>query len=323
MTLTGLLTSLILLLVVAVAAVAGYYAFITWRFARRAELLVPPPGRFAEIDGNRIHIVERGQGRPILFVHGLGGTQFHFTYPLFSRLESDFRLIAMDRPGSGYSTRRRGGPETPAEHAAFIARLIDELDLEKPLVVGHSLGGAIALALAIDYPDKLSGLALIAPLTRHIRNLSPEFAGLYIRSPLLRWLIAYTVSTPNAIKLAPKTLEYVYGPQQPPADNAIAGGALSLLRPSHFYATSTDFVAVEKTMPEQETRYGELALPVGVFFGTADRVVNFEQNGSWLQGRIAGLELEALEGVGHMPHYAEGDKAEAFIRRMATKAFGA
>ena len=72
-----------------------------------------------------------------------------------------------------------------------------------------------------------------------------------------------------------------------------------------------------------ETRYGELTMPVGVFFGTADRVVNFEENGAWLEGRVANLDLEVLEGVGHMPHYSEGDKAEAFIRRMAAKAFGA
>ena len=303
--------------------VAGYHAHVTRRVARRAETLVPPPGKFIAIDGNRIHYVERGEGRPILFIHGMGGTQFHFSYPLFDRLDGDFRLIAIDRPGSGYSTRRRGGPVTPAEQAAFVARLIDEMGLEKPLVVGHSLGGAISLALALDHADKISGVALIAPLTRYYAEVASEFAALDIRSPLFRWLVAYTVSTPNAIKYGPQTLAFVFGPQTAPEDYAIAGGALSLLRPSHFYASSTDFVTVAETMKSQETRYGELTMPVGVFFGTADRVVNFEENGAWLEGRVANLDLEVLEGVGHMPHYSEGDKAEAFIRRMAAKAFGA
>ncbi|MBO6901906.1 MAG: alpha/beta fold hydrolase [Rhizobiaceae bacterium] len=310
-------------LVALVLLVAGYQAHITRRIARRAETHVPPPGKFITVDGNRIHYVERGSGRPVLFIHGMGGTQFHFTYPLFDRLEGDFRLIAIDRPGSGYSTRRRGGPVTPAEQAAFIARLIDALELERPLIVGHSLGGAIALALALDHADKVSGLALIAPLTRYYEKVAPEFAALNIRSPLFRWLVAYTVSTPNAIKYGPQTLDFVFGPQQPPQDYAIAGGALSLLRPSHFYASSTDFVAVAETMKTQQTRYGVLKMPVGVFFGTADRVVNFEENGAWLEGRVAGLDLEILEGIGHMPHYSEGDKAEAFIRRMAARSFGA
>ncbi|MEX0956325.1 MAG: alpha/beta fold hydrolase [Rhizobiaceae bacterium] len=323
MTVFGFISSILLLLVVAILLVAGYHAFVTGRVARRAEALVPPPGKFVAIDGNRIHYVERGEGRPILFIHGLGGTQFNLTHPLFSGLEKDFRLIAIDRPGSGYSTRKRGGPVTPAAQAAFIARLIDEFGLEKPLVVGHSLGGAISLALALDFPEKISGLALFAPLTRYVDRVSPEFAALYIRSPFIRWVVAHTVSTPNAIKYGPQTLDFVFGPQKPPEDYAIAGGALSGLRPSHFYATSTDFVAVAETMKTQETRYGELKLPVGVFFGTADRVVNFKNNGAWLEGRIAGLDLEVLEGIGHMPQYSEADKAEAFIRRMAARAFQA
>jgi pimeloyl-ACP methyl ester carboxylesterase len=318
MTVVGFVSALLLLVVAAILLVAGYHAYVTWSVARRARRLVPPPGKFIAVDGNRIHYVERGKGRPILFIHGMGGTQFHLTWPLFARLEKDFRLIAIDRPGSGYSTRARGGPVTPGEQAAFIAKLIDE----KPLVVGHSLGGAISLALALDFPDRISGLALISPLTRYVDRVSPEFAGLDIRSLFIRWLVAYTVSTPNAIKYGPQTLDFVFGPQKPPENYAVAGGALSALRPSHFYAASTDFVAVAGTMKTQETRYGELKLPVGVFFGTADRVVNFEKNGAWLEGRIAGLDLEVLEGVGHMPHYADGDRAEAFIRRMAARAFG-
>jgi pimeloyl-ACP methyl ester carboxylesterase len=322
-TVSGFIAALVLLVVAAAALIAGYYLYITWRVKRRAEALVPPPGKFVEIDGNRIHYVERGEGRPILFIHGLGGSQFHLTWPLFSRLQGGFRLIAIDRPGSGYSTRRRGGPVTPVEQAAFVAKLIDHFGLEKPLVVGHSLGGAIALALALDFPDKVSGLALIAPLTRHEEEIPEGFAALHIRSPLIRRIVAWTVSTPNAIRYGPQTLDFVFGPQQPPDNYAVAGGALSGLRPSHFYATSTDFVAVAEAMKAQETRYGELKLPVGVFFGTADRVVDFERNGAWLKGRIGALDLEVLEGVGHMPHYSEGERAEAFIRRMAAKAFPA
>ncbi len=318
---TDWIFSIIGIAVLAIVLFAGYQAFVTSRVARRAEQLVPPPGRFVTIDGNRIHYVERGEGRPILFIHGLGGTQFHLSVPLFDRLEGDFRLVAIDRPGSGYSTRANGGPETPADQAAFIAKLIDELKLDKPLVVGHSLGGAISLALALDHADKISGLALFAPLTRYIDKVAPEFAGLYITSPFVRRIVAHTVATPNALKYRDQTLAFVFGPQQPPDNYAIAGGAISALRPSHFYATSTDFVSVAETMKTQETRYGELKMPVGVFFGTADRVVNFEKNGAWLEGRIGGLDLEVLEGIGHMPQYAEGDRAEAFIRRMAKKSF--
>lgn len=315
----------ILLWVVAVAfaaaiLVAGYFFYATRRLAGHAERLVPPPGKFVTIDGHRIHYVERGHGRPILFVHGLGGTQFHFQ-PLYAGLEKDFRLIAPDRPGSGYSTRKGLKPASPKEHADFIATFIERLGLEKPLVVGHSLGGAVALALALDHPDAISGLALISPLTQREGKVAPEFADLDLRSPLTRRLVAHTRAIPNSIKAAPVVLDYVFGPQKPPADYAVAGGAMSVLRPSHFFATSTDFAAIDEVMLTQQSRYGELRLPVGVLVGTADRVIDWERHSRALEGVVAGLELEALKGIGHMPQYADTERVVAFIRRMAERAF--
>jgi len=317
----GFLATLLAVVVAAAVLVAGYYVYATWRIARRAERLVPPPGKFIEVDGHRIHYVERGQGRPLLFVHGLGGTQFHFR-PLFPELEKEFRLIAVDRPGSGYSTRNGLAPASPKEHAAFLARLIDRLGLERPLVVGHSLGGAVSLALALDHAEKIAGLALLSPLTQREGKVAPEFAALYIPSPFKRRLIAHTVAIPGSVKMAQQTLAFIFGPQQPPADYAVAGGALLGLRPAHFFGTSTDFGAIGRTMKEQQARYGELSVPVGILFGTADRVVDFERHGKALEGVIPDLDLEMLEGVGHMPQYAATERVAAFIRRMADKAFG-
>lgn len=321
MAIGGILATVLALAIAAAILVGGYYLYATSRIARQAERLVPAPGRFIEVDGHRIHYVERGQGRPILFVHGLGGTQFQFR-PLFAGLEKDFRLVAVDRPGSGYSTRRGLTPASPTEHAAFLARLIDALGLDRPLVVGHSLGGAVSLALALDYPDKISGLALLSPLTQREGKVAPEFAALYIPSPLKRRLIAHTVAIPASVKLGPQMLAFIFGPQQPPADYAVAGGAMSTLRPAHFFGTSTDFGAIGHVMKTQQARYGELSMPVGVLFGTADGVVNWEKHGKALQGIVPDLDFEAIDGVGHMPQYAATDRTVAFIRRMAAKAFG-
>lgn len=320
MTAGAILLTVIGVAIAAALAVALYFAFATWRIARRARALVPPPGSFVTIGGNRIHYVERGQGLPVLFVHGLGGTQFHFL-PLFARLEKDFRLIAVDRPGSGYSTRRGLTPASPKEQAEFIASFIDTMKLDRPLLVGHSLGGAVSLATALDHRDRISGLALISPLTHREGEVSPEFAPLLIRSPFKRRLIANTVAVPISIKQAPATLGYVFGPQEPPTDYAIAGGAMSVLTPEHFFATSTDFGAVDKVMRAQQDRYGELDLPVGVIFGTADRVLDWERHGKSLVGKIRDLDFETIEGIGHMPQYVATGQVEAFIRRIAARAF--
>lgn len=320
MTLEGTLIAILGVSIAVLVAIVLYYVLATWRIARQARRLVPPPGTFVEIDGNRIHYVDRGRGLPILFVHGLGGTQFHFQ-PLFERLEGDFRLIAVDRPGSGYSTRRGLTPASPQEHAEFLAKFIEAIGLERPLLVGHSLGGAVALATALDHADKISGLALVSPLTQREGGVAPEFAPLVIPSPLKRRLIACTVAVPNSVKAGPQTLAYVFGPQDPPADYAIAGGALSALTPEHFFGTSTDFVAIGKVMRRQQERYGELEMPVGVIYGTADRVLDWKKHGEALVGRIHDLDFETIEGIGHMPQFAAGDRVEAFIRRIAARAF--
>ena len=113
------------ILVIGVALVAGYFVFATRKIAARAERLVPPSGKFVDIDGNRIHYAEAGTGRAIVFIHGLGA-QFHqFEHPLFASLQDDFHLVALDRPGSGYSTRAAGASAGLSEQARIVVRLIE------------------------------------------------------------------------------------------------------------------------------------------------------------------------------------------------------
>ena len=94
------------------------------------------------------------------------------------------------------------------------------------------------------------------------------------------------------------------------------------LRPSHFYATATDLVALEHDLRQQQTRYDEITMPVGILFGTEDRVLDHRRHGLAMQGRIAGLDLEIADGIGHMPQYAVTERVVAFIRRIAERAFG-
>jgi pimeloyl-ACP methyl ester carboxylesterase len=309
-------------LFLAVCLFVGYFALATWRLAAEAERAIPAAGRFVTVGKNRIHYVEAGQGRPILFLHGLGGQLHHFRHTLFDRLSGDFRVIALDRPGSGYSIRAPGADGRLGEQADVVAGFIDTLALEKPLVVGHSLGGAVALALALDYPDKIAGLALLSPVTHQADAMPPAFSSLYIRSPLRRKLLAHTTAVPTSLKYAPQTLAFVFGPQPVPKDYATGGGGLLGLRPSHFEATATDFVALEHELARYEARLEQLAMPVGVMFGTADKVINHEDHALPLAGRIKDLELELLEGIGHMLQFVASDRVEGLIRRMAQRVFG-
>lgn len=320
-------TGLVAAIIAAISLVATYFFWISQRIARDAERLVPPCGNYVTVEGCRIHYLEQGQGRPIVMIHGLGGTLHHMRRPLMEELAKtmaageEYRLIALDRPGSGYSTRPRACNGSLSEQARFIAGFIDTLGLERPLLVGHSLGGAVALATALDYPDKLSGLALIAPLTHYQQEIAPQFRPLLIHSPLLRRIVSATLAIPASIKASPQTLDFVFGPQKPPRDFAIQGGAMAGMRPSHFYATSTDLVALQHDLQRMEGRYQEISLPTGIIFGSADRVLDYRDHGLAMETKIAGVDIEIAAGSGHMLQYADTPRVAAFIHHIAKRAF--
>ncbi|MCB1420505.1 MAG: alpha/beta hydrolase [Notoacmeibacter sp.] len=300
---------------------SAYNAWKTRRIAAVAEATVPPDGTFVSAAGRRFHVVEQGEGPAILFVHGLGGNLHHFDIPLWASMGTGYRLVAADRRGSGYSEHHWGDDGRLTTHASDLVALMDALGIEKAVLCGHSLGGAVALATALDHPSRVAGLALLAPLTAHAAHLPAAFRPLYIPNASVRRFIANTYAVPASVRTAKETLDFVFGPQQPPDDFAIAGKALVGLRPSHFDATSTDLVHVSRDLPSLEKRYGEIAVPSGVLFGTEDRVVDPMANGTALAGRIPGIDIELLEGVGHMPQYAEPQRVAAFVRRIAARAF--
>ena len=298
---------------------AALALFTAWT-ARQVEKRVPPEGRFLEIDGERIHYVDEGSGPPLLLIHGLAGQTRNFTCALLGKLKQDFRVVILDRPGSGYSTRSAAAPANIAAQACTISRLCQALGLEQPLVVGHSLGGAVALGLALNHPEQVAGLALLAPVTHQPERTPPPFDGLAIRSPLLRRLIASTVATPLSIANRERALDILFGPQPVPVDFAIAGGGLLALRPCSFVSASADLMAAHTDLNDMPTRYQELTMPIGILYGAADRVLDPAFHGNGLLAKVPSADLELIEGAGHMILIASADRVAAFIARMAQRA---
>jgi pimeloyl-ACP methyl ester carboxylesterase len=314
------------IIVIAVALLAlaiGALAVSNARTARRVEQALPPLGRFVDIDGSRIHYLDQGSGPTLLCIHGLAGQMRHFTYALLDKLKSDYRLVIVDRPGSGYSTRPPQASAAIFAQARTLAKFADALRLERPLVVGHSLGGAIALALALNHPEQVGGLALLAPLTHPQDELSPVFRGLSIRSPLMRWIMAWTLAIPLSIRNAATVLNAVFGPQPVPADFPTKGGGLLGLRPRAFITASADLGAVPEDLEAMPGRYKSLTQPVGVLFGTGDRILDPGAQGEALAAKLPGTDLELIEGEGHMVLICSADRSAKFIARMAERVAGA
>jgi pimeloyl-ACP methyl ester carboxylesterase len=308
-----------LMLAAIVALAAGLAIFAAWT-ARQVEKALPPRGRFIEVDGARIHYLDEGSGPPLVLIHGLGGQMHNFTHSLLDRLKHNHRVVILDRPGSGYSTRARKGSAALGVQARTIAGLIEKLGLDRPLIVGHSLGGAIALMLALDHPEKIGGLALLAPATHVGTTVPPMFRGIYVRSNVLRRLVAWTFAIPMSITNRELVLGTVFGPGAAPADFAIKGGGLLTLRPRSYIAASTDLIAAIEGLQHMPARYGDLTVPVGVLFGASDLLLDHAVHGGGLVEKCPGAHIELIEDGGHMIIITAADHCADFIARMARRA---
>jgi pimeloyl-ACP methyl ester carboxylesterase len=293
-------------------------AFFAALTARRAEALAPPTGRLIDVDGARLHYRDRGTGPAVVLVHGLGGNLRNFN-ALVDKLAATCRVVAVDRPGSGYSTVVSGEHLTLHAQAAIIARFIQRLGLNRPLLVGHSLGGALSLALALDHPDCVRALVLISTLSQVERAPPSIFKSLDIRSPTLRWLIAWTLMAPLG-KLAHRTtLKAVFAPESVPKGFDVDSGGTLGLRPGSFIAASKDMVTVSDELAIMTPRYRSLSIPVDVIFGRQDPILNYKVHGERLVAALPKATLRLVDG-GHMIPVTAPDQMAIWIKQAAERA---
>lgn len=297
------------------AVAAGLAGFSFWA-ARKAETMVPPDGAFIDVPGARLHYVEMGQGPTIVMVHGLMGQLRNFSHSLAERLAADHRVILVDRPGWGYSsfTGRRHGIRTQAR---MLAEFIEQVASDKSLLVGHSMGGAVALALGLDRPELVRGLALISPLTQIVLTPPPQFAALLAPGPL-RPLLAWTIATPAGILNGPPTAMAIFAPDPVPEDFATQGGAALSARPKSYMMGSFELQHAPYDLSRIVPRYPTLQLPVSILFGRQDHVLDPIANGEKTAAEIPGAVLETIDG-GHMLPVTKPAEVGSFIRRAAIR----
>ena len=271
----------------------------TFFIARRVTKGFPPEGKFLDVGADRVHYTDRGTGPAIVFVHGLCGNLRNFAYLDMDRLARSHRVIVIVRPGAGRSVRGADSPANIYAQAHMVAQCIEKLGLDKPVLVGHSLGGAISLAVGLNHPQVIRRLALIAPLT-HAESAPPgAFGGLVLPSPLVRRLVSWTLAIPLSIINSRKAIAAVFAPETMPKDFPFKGGGLLGLRPHVFYAASSDLVAAPEDLPDMERRYASMTVPVDVLYGRGDRILNVKRQGEALKQKLDRVNLRIIDG-GHM-----------------------
>jgi pimeloyl-ACP methyl ester carboxylesterase len=279
------------------ALVTGLMLFTTWN-TRRAQQAVPPTGHFINLDGVRMHYLDQGSGPVIVMVHGLGGNLRNF-YRLVDVLSATFRVVAVDRPGSGYSVVQSGPHPGLNEQASIVAQFIRALDLQQPVLVGHSLGGALALALALDHPGCVRALVLVAPLSQQMPDPPPPLRSLDLRSPWQRRLIAWLLLAPIGRLMHRRILRGIYAPEPVPPGSDVQGGGALGLRPSTFTRACLDLIQVSDDLQCLVSRYAELEIPVEVVFGRQDPVLDPYEHGERLAELVPGARVHLIDG-GHM-----------------------
>ena len=290
----------------------------TLRLAAGAEKAVPQAGKILPVAGGAIHYTDDGprDGQPLVLIHGLAGSMHNLTYALVQQLSSDFRVITIDRPGTGYSTRDNDDLAALPAQAGMIGEFLDKLGVDKPVLVGHSLGGALALAMALQRREKIGALALLSPLTAVNAEPPAVFKPLVVRSKFLRRLIGHVIAVPITKLTSGKVVTEVFAPEQAPGDFMVKGGGILGLRPGSFIAASADLYGVVQSLPEQVARYkAELSVPGGVLFGADDRLLSPDRHGRSMQA--FGLFFEGLPGRGHMIPVTAPEACADFIRRVA------
>jgi len=283
---------------------------------KKAEQLLPPAGSFAKLGSTRLHYVDQGQGPAIVMIHGIAGNLQNFTYGLATPLAQTHRVICIDRPGYGYSKRSFNADTSLEAQADIIVSLLDHLQIESAVFVGHSLGGTISLAAAQRHPDRVRALALIAPLTHLPEAHIPAFKALDLPSPLIRFILGWTLAIPGTLYRMSLSLKIIFGPERAPRDFAIRGGGILSLKPQTFITASSDVQNAIQSMPAIEVAYANMKTPVHVLFAHEDRILDCKQNGEDLPSRIPGAQITLVSG-GHMLPVTQVELCVQFVEGVA------
>jgi len=304
-----------------VVVVAVFSAATLWRAARNEAAAVaayPPAGLFIEVNGTRVHYIDEGEGPVVVLIHGSSGNLNDWTFHMVGQLSAHYRVIAFDRPGLGYTDRiGRGAPL--ADQARLLADATTLLGAETPIIVGHSYGATVALAWALERPENISGLVVLAGvsnpwdtgLSTYYQLMSNRILGPITANVVTAWVPEQMVDTSTNTVFAPQSAPEGYG--------AHFGPGLTLRRFS-LLENARQRAALLAQVEVMAPRYPDITVPTEILHGDADTIVGLPIHSIPLSQQIPDAILTVMPGVGHMPQHADPQAIVDAITRLTLRA---
>ena len=293
----------------------------------QAEADFPRLGQMIYVGGRKVHVHVSGSGPDLVLIHGAGGNMRDFLFEFAYRVNDRYRVIIFDRPGLGYTdhtdpdynTAFSNTADSPAEQAALLQAAAAQLGAERPIVLGHSFGGAVAYAWAVYQPDHVAGIVSVAGVTLPWPgSLGPYYTvpGSAVGGALVSPLVSAFV-TPERVR---QGIASTFTPDTMPAGyDDFLGGALTIRR-ANFRANARQVNTLLPHIIAQSDLYPMLTLPVSMVHGDADTTVPLDIHSGPASEIIQDAELTVLNGVGHMPHHIDPEAVIAAIDSVAARA---
>jgi pimeloyl-ACP methyl ester carboxylesterase len=252
--------------------------------------------KFVTVEGTRLHFVIKGAGRPVVLIHGNPGSSQDWTR-LFGPLAANHKAIAFDRPGHGQSQRPKKGDTTVEVQARLLHDALQQLHIERPIVVGHSWGGAMALVYAINYPKEVAGVVLVAPAVYESQDavsLVTDIAA----APVIGDA-ANSVLTPLfGASVVRSELKKAFSPDPVP-ENYLRSVLPELTSQKKVKWYSIDDALLNDCLKKFSPRYSEISVPVSILAGDSDLIVSEKDNAERLHQALPKSHLLVLAKTGH------------------------
>jgi pimeloyl-ACP methyl ester carboxylesterase len=289
----------------------------TRHLAKKAEHKNPPVGRFLEVNGVRLHYIERGSGDPLVLLHGNGSMIQDFeSSGLIELAAKDYRVIVFDRPGFGHSDRPRNVVWTPDAQAELIKHALERLGVSKALVLGHSWGASVAVALALKYPGLVRGLVLASGY--YYPTVRPDVIALAAPSlPLIGDILSHTLSPLISRVTWPLMMAKIFGPRSVPMKFGAFPKELAL-RPSQIRASAAESALMIPDAFKLRNQYAELKMPVVIIAGEQDRLIDIDTQSARLHSEVSQSRFHRLPGNGHMIQQTATDQVMSAISEVAS-----